>query len=67
MPTNIVITALDTSAERCIMLDDRLSYIKGAQEAGLNTIWVQPEATATDGSDASVHHITEAEPHSAGS
>ena len=53
---------LGTPASACIMLDDQVSYLRGAAAAGMRTVLVHPGAEAVDGIDYVVGSILEAEP-----
>jgi len=57
-----VLRHLDVVGEACVMLDDQPSYLSGAVKAGMRTILVRPGGTVTDGIDAAVPNVLDAEP-----
>jgi putative hydrolase of the HAD superfamily len=57
-----VLHHLGVPGEACVLLDDQPSYLSGAVNAGMRTILVNPTIAATDGIDAAVPHILDAEP-----
>ncbi len=57
-----VLRYLDVVGEACVMLDDQPSYLSGAVKAGMRTILVRPGGTVTDGIDAAVPNVLDAEP-----
>ena len=57
-----VLNHLNAPGEACVMLDDQPSYLSGAVQAGMRTILVSPGGSVTDGIDATVSHVLEAEP-----
>lgn len=57
-----VLGHLDVDGKACIMLDDQPSYLSGAAKAKMRTILVRPGGVVTDGIDAAVSHILDAEP-----
>lgn len=52
---------LGTPASACIMLDDQVSYLRGAAAAGMRTVLVHPGAEAVDGIDYAVDTVLDAE------
>lgn len=58
-----VLGTLYLAGEACVLLDDQVSYLLGASEAGMRTILVRRGGKATNGIDLAVEHILEAEPH----
>ena len=44
------------------MLDDQPSYLSGATKAGMRTILVRPDGVTSNGIDATVPYILDAEP-----
>jgi putative hydrolase of the HAD superfamily len=56
------LTRLQTSGERCVLLDDRPDNLKGAARFGMRTILVRAGETATNGIDHAVDTVLEAEP-----
>lgn len=53
---------LGAPASACVMVDDQVSYLRGAATAGMRTVLVQPGATIVDGIDDAVDTILDAEP-----
>ncbi len=53
---------LGTPASACVMVDDQVSYLRGAVAAGMRTVLVHPGAQAVDGIDFAVGSILETEP-----
>ncbi|HQE93682.1 MAG TPA: pyrimidine 5'-nucleotidase [Anaerolineae bacterium] len=53
---------LGTPASACVMVDDQVSYLRGAATAGMRTVLVQPGAAIVDGIDSAVDTILDAEP-----
>ncbi|MDF1512274.1 MAG: pyrimidine 5'-nucleotidase [Anaerolineae bacterium] len=56
-----VINQLGVSGDACVMLDDQPSYLAGAKRAGMKTVLVRPDWTSSNGIDAAVPHILDAE------
>ncbi len=56
-----VLETLDLPGEACVMLDDQVSYLTGASDAGMRTILVRRGGKAMNGVDFAVDHILEAE------
>jgi putative hydrolase of the HAD superfamily len=59
---NFVLKTLNLPAAACILLDDRVSYLKGAAAAGIHTVLVRTGGQHTDGIEFVVDHILDAEP-----
>jgi putative hydrolase of the HAD superfamily len=57
-----VLGRLGLPGSACVMLDDQVSYLAGATQAGIRTILVRRGATPTNGIDFAVNHVLEAEP-----
>ncbi|HOT91291.1 MAG TPA: pyrimidine 5'-nucleotidase [Anaerolineae bacterium] len=53
---------LGMPASACVMVDDQVSYLRGAAAAGMCTVLVHPDAEAVDGIDYAVDTILDAEP-----
>lgn len=53
---------LGTPASDCVMVDDQVSYLRGAVAAGMRTLLVHPGAQAVDGIDYAVDTILDIEP-----
>ncbi len=53
---------LGTPASACVMVDDQVSYLCGAVDAGMRTVLVRPGAEVTAGIDFAVDHILDVEP-----
>jgi len=53
---------LETPASACVMVDDQVSYLRGAVASGMRTVLVHPGAQAVDGIDFAVGSILETEP-----
>ncbi len=53
---------LGTPASACAMVDDQVSYLRGAVAAGMRTVLVRPGAEAVDGIDVAVETILDVEP-----
>ncbi len=53
---------LGTPASACVMVDDQVSYLRGAAAAGMRTVLVRPGAEAVDGIDYAVETILDVEP-----
>lgn len=53
---------LGTPASACVMVDDQVSYLRGAAAAGMRTVLVHPGAEAVDGIDCAVETILDVEP-----
>jgi putative hydrolase of the HAD superfamily len=53
---------LGTPASACVMVDDQVSYLRGAVDAGMRTVLVRLGAEIVDGIDFAVDHILDAEP-----
>ncbi|MEJ5310767.1 MAG: pyrimidine 5'-nucleotidase [Anaerolineae bacterium] len=52
---------LQTPAPDCVMVDDQVSYLRGAVAAGMRTVLVRPGAEAVDGIDCAVETILDVE------
>ncbi|MGC9394503.1 MAG: pyrimidine 5'-nucleotidase [Anaerolineae bacterium] len=52
---------LQVPASACVMLDDQVSYLRGAVDAGMRTVLVREGEVATSGIDYAVGHILEVE------
>jgi putative hydrolase of the HAD superfamily len=57
-----VLEILGTPASACVMVDDQVSYLRGAVDAGMRTVLVRLGAEIVDGIDFAVDHILDAEP-----
>jgi putative hydrolase of the HAD superfamily len=57
-----VLERLQLPAHACVMLDDQVSYLRGAARIGMRTILVRGDSEATDGIDYAVPRITDAGP-----
>ncbi len=53
---------LGMPASACVMVDDQISYLRGAAAAGMWTVLVRPGAEAVEGIDYAVDTILDAEP-----
>lgn len=53
---------LGVPASACVMVDDQVSYLRGAVDAGMRTVLVRKGEVATSGIDYAVGHILEVEP-----
>jgi putative hydrolase of the HAD superfamily len=56
-----VLSQLRAHGEACVMLDDQPSYLTGAKRAGMKTVLVRPDGVVSNGIDAAVPHILDAE------
>ena len=52
---------LRVPASACVMVDDQVSYLRGAVDAGMRTVLVRPGVEAVDGIDYAVEAILDAE------
>jgi FMN phosphatase YigB (HAD superfamily) len=52
---------LGTPASTCVMVDDQVSYLRGAVAAGMRTVLVHPGAQVVDGIDYAVETILDVE------
>ena len=57
-----VLHYLGVNGTECVMLDDQPSYLSGATEAGIRTILVRPDGVTSNGIDATVPYVLDAEP-----
>jgi putative hydrolase of the HAD superfamily len=53
---------LGTPASACVMVDDQVSYLRGAMDVGMRTVLVREGVMLTDGIDCAVDNILAAEP-----
>jgi len=53
---------LGTPASACVMVDDQVSYLRGAVAAGMRAVLVRPGAEAVDGIECAVETILDVEP-----